>query len=152
MSPSASSRTRRRLMLAVLMLSGCWGTPKVSTWSAPRSLTYEQVFNAAVRAGGDNGFTVVSSDRGAGAISMQREYYGGEHKDEKRRMSVNVRQVGEAVQVSTNVMGTDFGVLEGAMGGTINAGLTKRFYANLFQELQIADPASRTIMMDNGRY
>jgi hypothetical protein len=96
--------------IAALLLSGCWGTPKVSTWAAPKNLTYEQVYNAAVRAGGDNGFTVVSSDRGAGAISMQREYYGGEHKDERRTMSVNVRPSGESVQVSTKTMGTDFGI------------------------------------------
>lgn len=60
------------------LVYGCAGTPKVSQWSAPSDLTFERVFNAALRAGTDNKFTIVSSDKAAGVISMKKQEYGGD--------------------------------------------------------------------------
>ncbi len=134
------------LLVGILMLSlpGCSGTQKASSWSASKGLSSEQVFNAAVRATADNGFTIVSSDRSAGVISAKKQAYSGDKMTE-RRLSVQLTKVTDRVVVTTRVLGSDFGVIEGALGGAVNAEITRNFYVYLFRQLSINDPSQRQV-------
>jgi hypothetical protein len=83
---------------------------------SPNDLALERVFDAALQAGVDNHFAVVSSDRTAGLITMDKQAYAGEKMTE-RRMSVRLRRVGDKIEVTTKISGSDFGIIEGALGG-----------------------------------
>jgi hypothetical protein len=131
-----------------LLVSGCAGTPKVSRWTAPSDLPVERVYDAALRAGADNNFTVVSNDRTAGLITMQKQEYAG-NKMAERRMSVRIRRAGGKVEVGTKVSGSDFGIIEGALGGAIHKEITNNFYVYLFRELDITSPALRQVVVED---
>jgi hypothetical protein len=133
-----------------LLVSGCAGTPKVSQWTAPADLSLERVFDAALRAGADNNFTAVNSDRTAGLITMQKQDYAG-NKMAERRMSVRLRRVDDKVVVATKVSGSDFGVIEGALGGAVHKEITNNFYVYLFRELDITSPALRRVVIEDER-
>ena len=133
-----------------LFTFGCAGTPKISKWTAPNNLTIEKVFNAALIAGTENGFTVVNKDRTSGVISLKKQEYGGD-KMVERRMSIRLKQVGDKIVVSTKVSGSDFGIIEGTLGGLVHKELTNNFYAYLFRELNIEDPVLRNIVIDDAR-
>ena len=136
------------LGIVLSLICGCAGTPKVSQWSAPSNLTFERVFNAALRASTDNKFTIVSSDKAAGVISMKRQEYGGD-KMVERYLSVKLKQDGNKILVSTRASGSDFGIIEGALGGSVNKELTHNFYVYLFRELNIDNPAlCRVVITD----
>ncbi len=132
----------------MLLLSACAGTPQISTWSSPNTVTLEQVYNAAMIAGTDNGFTVYNQDRSSGLISLKKEEYGGD-KMVDRRMSVKITPVGDKIKVSTKVSGSDFGVIEGALGGAVHKELTSNFYVYLFRELGITDPKLRSVIIED---
>ena len=131
-----------------LLFSGCAGTPKISKWTSPNNLTMKKVFNAALIAATENGFTVVNKDRTSGVISLKKQEYGGD-KMVERRMSVRLKQVGDKIVVSTKVVGSDFGIIEGALGGLVNKELTNNFYVYLFRELNIDDPTLRNIVIED---
>ncbi len=76
----------------MLLLSACAGTPKISTWSSPNTVTLEQVYNAAMIAGTDNGFTVYNQDRSSGLISLKKEAYAGD-KMVDHRMALRLSQL-----------------------------------------------------------
>jgi hypothetical protein len=132
----------------VLSLLGCAGTPKVSQWNAPRGLSDDQIFNAALRATADNGFTVVSSDRSAGLISAKKQTYAGD-KMAERRMNIEVRDVGGTPSVTTNVLGSDFGIIEGTLGGAVHEEITHNFYVYLFRELGISNPSEQQVSIED---
>ena len=134
--------------ITVLLLSACAGTPKVSTWSSPNTFTLDQVYNAALVAGTDNGFTVYNQDRASGLISLKKEEYGGD-KMVDRRMSVKIKPSGGNVIVSTKVSGSDFGIIEGALGGAVHKELTNNFYVYLFRELGITDPKLQNVIIED---
>lgn len=142
---------RLSMVLGILFLvSGCAGTPKVSQWTTPpeRKLTVGNVFDAALIAGTENKFTVINSDRQAGVISMKQETYGGDHKNNERRMSVRMKEIAkDAVEVKTKVSGSDFGIIEGALGGLVHKEITNKFYVYLFRELNITDPNQKQIII-----
>lgn len=127
-----------------LLVSGCAGMPKVSRWVSPSDLAVERVFDAALKAGADNQFTIESSDRTAGLITMTKQAYAGD-KMAERRMSVRLRRLGEKIEVETKVSGSDFGIIEGTLGGAVNKELTNNFYVYLFRELNITDPSLRIV-------
>ncbi len=131
-----------------LLVASCAGTPKVSQWTASNNLTYDQVYAAALRAGTENGFTVVNADKTAGVISMRKQEYGGKTPAE-RRMSVYLKQVEGRVVVSSKIVGSDFGIIEGALGGAVHKGLTRNFYVYLFRELNITDPSDRNVVIED---
>lgn len=138
------------LVLAGLLLGGCAGTPKVSHWTSPpeRHLTVVNVFDAAMFAGVENKFTVINSDRQAGVISMKQETYGGDHKNNERRMSVRMKELNKnTVEVRTKVSGSDFGIIEGLLGGLVHKEITNNFYVYLFRELNISDPNQKQVMI-----
>jgi hypothetical protein len=83
---------------------------------SPNTGTLEQVYNAAMIAGTDNGFTVYNQDRSSGLISLKKEAYAGD-KMVDRRMSVKVKPVGENLMVSTKISGSDFGVIRELWAG-----------------------------------
>lgn len=132
----------------LLLLSACAGTPKISTWSPPNTVTLERVYNAALIAGTDNGFTVYNQDRPSGLISLKKEEYGGD-KMVDRRMSVKIKTVDDKVMVSTKMSGSDFGVIEGALGGAVHKELTNNFYVYLFRELGITDPNLTKVIIED---
>jgi hypothetical protein len=136
------------VMAMMLLLSACAAPPKTSTWSSPNTVTQEQVFNAAMIAGTDNGFTIYNQDRSAGLISLKKEEYGGK-KMVDRRMSVKIKPVGDKTMVSTKISGSDFGIIEGALGGAVHKELTKNFYIYLFRELKITDPTLKSITFED---
>lgn len=139
------------IVLLVLPLSGCLiSPPKVSRWNAPDTLSVERVFNAAVQAVADNRFTIVSSDRSAGVISARKQESAGD-KMAERRMNIRVRQDGTRVVVTTQVSGSDVGVIEGALGGAVNKEITHNFYVSLFRELDVRNPAERAIVVEDAR-
>ncbi len=51
--------------------------------------------------------------------------------------------------VSTKISGSDFGVIEGALGGAVHKELTNNFYVYLFRELGITDPVLRTVIIED---
>ncbi len=130
------------------LIAGCAGTPKMSRWSPPTKLSYERVYNAALAAATANQFTVVTQDRASGIISLRKEMYAGD-KMAERRMSVRVKQVADKIEVSTNVSGSDFGVIEGTLGGAVHKEITNNFYHYLFRELDITDPSARNVVIED---
>ncbi len=66
-------------------------------------------------------------------------------------MSIRLKQVGDKIVVSTKVSGSDFGIIEGTLGGLVHKELTNNFYAYLFRELNIEDPVLRNIVIDDAR-
>lgn len=138
------------LVYVFLVLGGCAGTPKVSQWISPpeRHLTVSNVFDAAIIAGTENKFTVINSDRHSGVISMKQEVYGGEQKNNERRMSIRMKELTKnTVEVRTKVSGSDFGIVEGALGGLVHKELTSNFYVYLFRELNITDPNQKQVII-----
>jgi len=133
-----------------LLTYGCAGTPKVSNWTSPQNFTTDDVFNAALVAATENKFTVVSQDKSAGIMSLKKQEYGGD-KMAERVMSVRVKQDGENVVVSTKVSGSDFGIIEGSLGGLVHKELTNNFYVYLFRELGIDDPAQRNVVIESAK-
>ncbi len=127
---------------------GCWGTPKISRWTAPENVTLDQVFNAALRAGTENGFTIVNSDRTAGVISMKKQAYSGDKMTE-RYLSVRLNQIARKTVISTKVLGSDFGIIEGAMGGAVHGEITHNFYVYLFRELNINQLVDNVIIIED---
>ena len=127
---------------------GCWGTPKISRWTAPENVTLDQVFNAALRAGTENGFTIVNSDRTANVISMKKQWYSGDKMTE-RYLSVRFNQIAGKTVISTKVQGSDFGIIEGAMGGVVHGEITHNFYVYLFRELNINDPSAHNVVIED---
>ena len=113
-------------------------------------MTYDQVYTAALRAGTENGFTIVSADKTAGVISMRKEEYGGK-KQVERRMSVYLKQMEGRVVVSSKIVGSDFGIIEGALGGPVHKELTHNFYVYLFRELNITDPSARNVVIEDAK-
>jgi len=136
------------LVFGSLFLSGCAGTPKVSVWNSPpeRRLSVANVFDAAMIAGTENKFSVLNSDRQSGVISMKQEVYGGDHKNNERRMSIRIKQASKSsVEIKTKVSGSDFGIIEGLLGGLVHQEITNNFYVYLFRELNITDPSQKQI-------
>ncbi len=133
------------LVMAISLVNyGCAGTPKMSRWTSPDNLTYDQVFNAALRAGTDNKFTIVSQDRDAGVISMRKQVYAGD-KMAERNMSVQLTKQGGRILVATRGSGSDVGLIESALGGAVHKEITHNFYVYLFRVLKITDPSQRLI-------
>lgn len=134
----------------VAMVSGCAGIPKVSQWTSPKDMTYEQVFNAALKATADNKFTLVYSDKAAGVISSKKQEYSG-NKMTERNMNVQLKQAGDNILVSTKTSGSDFGLIEGALGGAVNKEITNNFFVYLFRQLNIRDPSLRKVVIADER-
>lgn len=138
------------LIFTGLLMGGCVGTPKVSQWISPpeKHLTVGNAFDAAFIAGTENKFTVINSDRQAGVISMKQETYGGDHKNNERRMSVRMKKLQKnTIEVRTKVSGSDFGIIEWMLGGLVHEEITNKFYAYLFKELNIADPEQMQVVI-----
>ncbi len=130
----------------VLLLSSCVGTPKISTWYSPITFKLEQVYNAAVVAGTESGFTVYNQNRAAGLISLRKEVLDGDEAV-VRSMSVKITQFGNKIKVSTKVSGSTSGVVEGTLGGSIHKEMTRTFYDCLFRELGITDPNFQNVII-----
>jgi len=129
-------------------VSGCIGTPKVSQWITPKNFTIDQVFDAALTAATENNFTIVSSDRTSGVISIKR-HYSGEGGGYDRRMGVRIKQKGDKIVVSTKISSSDFSLGEGCLGGMIHEDLTRNFYFYLFRELNISKASSRNVVIED---
>jgi len=141
------------VVVAAALATGCWARPKVAQWSAPPAYSYDQIWKAVLRAGAQDGFSVVSSDKDSGVASFRRQEYGGEKKDRERLLAVTVRQAGDgSANVSARVTESDFGIVAASLGGLVNEGIVKKFYATLFEELNLHDASSRTIQLSNGSY
>jgi hypothetical protein len=132
----------------LLLFSSCAGTPKKSVWRSPATFTLEQVYKAAVKAAADSGFAVYDQDRPAGNIFLKKEINDGDEKV-VRSMSVKVTQYGNRIMVSTKVSGSNTGIVEGTMGGSVHTEMTRTFYACLFRELGIADPIHQNAIIED---
>ena len=130
----------------ILLFSACAGTPKTSTWYSPITLTLEQVYNAAVIAGTDSGFTVYNQNRAAGLISLKKESIDGD-ETVVRTMTVKITPFGNKIKVSTKVSGSNSGIVEGTLGGTLHKEMTRNFYACLFKELGITDSNFQNVII-----
>ena len=130
----------------MLLLSACAGTPKTSTWYSPITLKLEQVYNAALIAGTDNGFTVYNQNREAGLISLKKEVIDGD-ETVVRSMTVKITTFGNKIKVSTKVSGSNSGIVEGALGGTLHKGMTRAFYDCLFKELGITETNFQNVII-----
>jgi len=129
------------LELISFLSSGCSVTPKISRWTAPENVTLDQVFNAALRAGTENGFTIVNSDRTAKVISMRKLYGETEHY-----FSVRFNQIAGKTVISTKVQDSDiFGVL----GKRERWRITHNFYAFLFRELNINQLVDNVVIIED---
>lgn len=135
-------------LIISLSVFGCAGTPKISLWTAPNNITYDQIYNAALRAGTENGFTVVNADKTAGVISMRKEVYAGDRQAE-RRMSVLLKQTEGKVVISTKITSSSAGIIEGTLGGAVHKEMTHNFYVYLFRDLNITDPSLRNIEIED---
>ena len=125
----------------LVFLLGCQITPRVSQWAAPSRLSADEVFQASLRAGAQNGYAITTQDRTSGVATMEKTV-----GKLRMIMSVFVQKPGDRVQVATNVH---------AGGGIPIAGLyeetTRNFYTYLFRELLISDPADRQIEIREAR-
>jgi hypothetical protein len=117
-----------------VMFVACQMVPRVSQWAAPEPLTVEQVFQAALRAGAQNGFSITSQDRQSGIVTMERQV-----ADKRIFMALTLRKPAERVQVYTTIR-SDKIVIAG-----LYEEITRNFYVYLFRELQITDPAQRNV-------
>lgn len=130
--------------------SGCLAPQsKVSQWMSPNNVNMDQLYNAAVRSGAENGFTIINSDKVAGVISMRKGTYGAEGHSPERRMSVRLKQVGDTVEVSTKTSSSDFGIMAGAFEGKALAAETNNFYFYLFRELNINNPSAHNVVIED---
>ncbi len=59
-------------IFAFIVLSACAITPRVSTWESSKQFTKEKVFNAAIGAGAEHGYTITTSDRESGTVSFTK--------------------------------------------------------------------------------
>ena len=116
------------IVTIVLSLAACAVAPRFSTWDGPKNFTKDQVFNAALQAGIDNGMKTVLSDRQSGTISLVKGIGGGE-------MALSVRLVDTdgivRVKTSANFHGESI-AFQGLHEEIIN-----NFHVYLFQALNI---------------
>jgi hypothetical protein len=113
-------------------------------WTAPDSLTYEQVFNAALAAGTADNYTLVSNDRAAGIISFKQERSAG-RKNYESRLNIQIKQDGGKVVVTTRTANVGGSLLHMAFSEKILEERIHNFHVYLFQELKITDAAQREI-------
>ena len=129
------------IMEISFLSSGCSVTPKISRWTAPENVTLDQMFNAALRAGTENGFTIVNSDRTAKVISMRKQYGESEFY-----FSVRFNQIAGKTVISTKAQDSDiFGVL----GKRERWRITHNFYAYLFRELKINQLVDNVVIIED---
>jgi hypothetical protein len=132
----------------ILLLSGCAGTPKKSAWLSPSTITLEQVYKAAIKAAAESEITVHNQDMAAGLISLKKEAHDGD-ETVVRSMSVKITQFGNKIKVSTKVSGSNAGIIEGTLGGTVHKEITRTFYTCLFRELGITDPNLQKVIIED---
>ena len=67
----------------------------------------------------------------------------------ERYLSVRFNQIAGKTVISTKVQGSDFGIIEGAMGGVVHGEITHNFYVYLFRELNINDPSAHNVVIED---
>lgn len=115
------------------LLSGCAIMPRGSSWESPKRYTNAQVFNAAIQAGGHNGYATTSSDRESGTMSFTKKIGKGD-----MILSVQVVNADEHIVVRTtaNYAG-DLAI----MG--LHEEAIRIFHDALFRNLNIVEPSER---------
>jgi hypothetical protein len=89
---------------------------------------------------------VDNQNRAAGLISLKKEAQAGD-EIVVHSMSVKIMQFGNKIMVSTNVSGSNTGIVEGTLGGLEHREMTRTFYDCLFRELKITDSNSRKVII-----
>lgn len=116
------------ITMVALSLIACAFAPRFSTWDGPKNFTKDQVFNAALQAGIDNGMKTILSDQQSGTITFAKGIGRSE-----MALSVRLLNVDEIIRVKTsaNFHGDDI-AFQGLHEEIIN-----NFHVYLFQALNI---------------
>jgi hypothetical protein len=131
-------RSMFSLLIPSIILCGCAMMPRTSSWESPRGFTKDQVFNAAIQAGGQKGMKTTSSDRESGSMSFSETIGGGD-----MILSVQVVEANGIVKVQTtaNFAG------DIAIAG-LHTEVIRNFHVLLFRNLNISDPSARNINIE----
>lgn len=140
------------ILVAAVFLSSCAigpSGPRGSAWdSPPKIFTTNQVFKAALQAGGQNGMSTTSSDRESGTISFSRVFPGGGTISARTMyMRVLIMDLNGIVRVTTNAASDKVstgGPIPISMGGLMDEAINN-FHVYLFQNLNITNPAERKV-------
>jgi len=123
------------IFMSMLILEGCAVSPRFSSWDAPTRLTYKQVVDAAIRAGGEQGMQLGATDRESGSIGFSQNV-----ADVVVVLSVSVKKMPDnRIQVQTTVTTSNIGV----MG--IHEEFINKFHAGLFRNLGIASSSESNV-------
>ena len=144
--------TLRFLFSLVLVISMCPILANVaiaasamgSQWTSPNTVTKEEVFNAALSAGVENNYTLVSNDRTAGIISFKQERRAGSNYES--RLNIRIYQEDDKIVVGTKTSGVG-GLLGLVSSGKIFRERIHNFHVDLFRELKITDPSQKKILL-----
>jgi hypothetical protein len=117
------------ILFASILLSACAIVPRVSSWDSPKQYSKAQVFNAALQAGGQHGYTATASDRESGTMSFTKKVGKGD-----LILSVQVTEANGRVGTRTTA---------NFAGGLAIAGLheeaIRNFHILLFRNLNITE-------------
>jgi hypothetical protein len=123
------------IFLSMLILEGCAVSPRLSSWDAPARLTYKQVFDAAIRSGGETGMQLGVNDRETGSISFTQNV-----GDMVVGLSVSIKKMPDKrIQVQTTATTSKVGVM-GIAEEFIN-----KFHAALFRNLRITSASESNV-------
>jgi hypothetical protein len=147
------NRMKGKVLFSIVLISMCPILANVAVaassieaqWTSPDTVTKEEVFNAALSAGTDSDYTLVSNDRTAGIISFKKEMGGGKSGYENR-LNVKIHQEGDKVVVNTKSSGIGGFALLFASEKVLKERI-QNFHAYLFRELKITDPSQRNISL-----
>jgi len=107
------------------------------------------LFDAALNAAAEIDFSVISSERTAGVISLRQEKTAGKKKYEKR-INVKIKKESDTVIVTTKASSGDVSFFKAAIiGNKALEELTRNFYSYLFKELKITDPSQREVSFED---
>lgn len=126
------------ILIAAVVLAACAMTPRVSSWESPQGFTKEQVFNAAIQAGGQNGMKTTASDRESGTMSFSKAIGEGD-----MILSAQIAEANGIVNVQTT--GNFAGRI--ALAGLHEEVITN-FHVLLFRNLKISDPAAKNVRIE----
>ena len=119
------------ILLGAILLSACAIAPRASSWSSPKQYTKAQVFNAALQAGGQNGYTTTASDRESGTMSFTKKIANG-----NMILAVQIAQADGAVGVRTTANYAGDIAIKGMHEEAI-----RNFHIMLFRNLNITNPS-----------
>lgn len=128
------------VLFASVFLVACAIAPRTSDWTSPKKFTQAQVFNAAVSAGAEMGYSATSIDRTTYNLTLTRAF-----ADKTMTLMVRVRDQAGKMNVASIVSFNDV-AFAGAFEETI-----KNFHAALFRNLNIDQSELNNVIIQEGK-